>query len=470
MAHTPLSIFFPPCIIVQTAPARKQNKEQEAKEELKRRAKQLEMQRREATRRGIPASNFGAQMAAASAGGYGGGGGSSASAMGGGGASSAAVHRENLSQAAAGTDGVIGGDGKRSGAAAGGAAKGFKGKGMQLGKKKLGASASIQQAVSAAAAAMEVDEPPSVDPAVAAHAHAHAAPSSSSSGGSARPAALPSTPTTPSAAAAVSHTPASAAAASDASSLLPRIAREAVHVLVKERVTLQADRDGGLKSLEIKGDLELRVSDAAAAKVRLSIADPSSSGSGGLPGEMNWKTHPHVDKALWASERVIALKDPKKPFPVNQGLGVLRWRNTSLAREEQFVPLSITCWPSPSADGGAEVTIEFNTDALEAAGSAAVLRDARLVIPLPAGVAESGGGGVEIGEVSQGEAAVAQGGDVLVWQLGEEIKAGESGSLEFTVSSGVQGEDVSAFFPVQVDFWSEESISKVQVSSCFHSC
>ena len=393
------------------------------------------MQRREATRRGIPASNFGAQMG--SSGGFGPGGARHAGA-----ASSASVHRENLSAAAAGTDGVVVGGGGAAGGAAGGKGKPFKGKGMQLGKKKSSAVPALGDAVAAAAAAtsaaaMELDQqqPAAVE----------------SAGATRAPAAVAAT-----------HTPASAAAQSDPSGLLPEIERQPVHILIKERVSLAADRDGGVKNLEIKGDLEVRITDPSLGKLQLSLIDTKSTG-GPKAEEMNWKTHPHVDKARWGSEKIIALKDANKSFPINQSLGVLRWRNTAIAKDESLLPIAITCWPSPSADGGAEVTIEFNTDALETTSPGSSLRDVRLVIPLPAGLS-SPEDDVTIAEVSQGEANVAEDGDVLIWDLSEEVAAGESGNLEFTVKSGVQGEDVSAFFPVQVDFWSETTIGKVQVS------
>ncbi|KAK0532013.1 coatomer subunit delta [Tilletia horrida] len=101
------------------------NKEMEAKEELKRRAKQLELQRREAARRGMgpPGGGFGSGMGM----GGGGSGGAYSSVPGSAFEPAAApvyVHREGPSGA--------------SGAGTTPAAKPFKGKGMQLGKKTKG--------------------------------------------------------------------------------------------------------------------------------------------------------------------------------------------------------------------------------------------------------------------------------------------------------------------------------------------
>ena len=38
------------------------------------------------------------------------------------------------------------------------------------------------------------------------------------------------------------------------------------------------------------------------------------------------QTHPNIDKELFKTRSVIGLKNPAKPFPVNTGVGVLKWR------------------------------------------------------------------------------------------------------------------------------------------------
>jgi hypothetical protein len=76
--------------------------------------------------------------------------------------------------------------------------------------------------------------------------------------------------------------------------------------------------------------LNLLVSDASLSKLRLTLADKPYS-------DLQFKQHPNVAK-FGAGEKVIALKDPSRSFPVGQGLGVLRWRMT--AKDESNVPLS----------------------------------------------------------------------------------------------------------------------------------
>lgn len=103
-----------------------------------------------------------------------------------------------------------------------------------------------------------------------------------------------------------------------------------VHVAIKEQLSVTLLRDGGVQDFELKGDLNLLVSDASLSKLRLTLADKSYS-------DLQFKQHPNVAK-FGAGEKVIALKDPSRSFPVGQGLGVLRWRMT--AKDESNVPLS----------------------------------------------------------------------------------------------------------------------------------
>ena len=48
------------------------------------------------------------------------------------------------------------------------------------------------------------------------------------------------------------------------------------------------------------------------------------------------QTHPNVDKKLWSTDSVIGLKD-SRPFPLNQPVGVLKWRLQT--KDESLIPL-----------------------------------------------------------------------------------------------------------------------------------
>jgi hypothetical protein len=107
-----------------------------------------------------------------------------------------------------------------------------------------------------------------------------------------------------------------------------------VHLAVRERISLELSRDGGLNSLELKGELDLRISDSSASKIVLNLGHSDAFNS----SELQFKTHPNVDKKPFAESKRIGLRDPKRDFPVGQGLGVLKWRLAT--KDETVVPLS----------------------------------------------------------------------------------------------------------------------------------
>ena len=80
--------------------------------------------------------------------------------------------------------------------------------------------------------------------------------------------------------------------------------------------------------------MNLQVSDSSLARVRLTLSEPAVS----FGPELQYKQHPNVGKFAANKERVIALKDPSRSFPVGQPLAVLKWRYAG--KDESYVPLS----------------------------------------------------------------------------------------------------------------------------------
>lgn len=102
---------------------------------------------------------------------------------------------------------------------------------------------------------------------------------------------------------------------------------------MREKLSLALNRDGGLDSLELKGDLDLRVASADASKVIVSLSHSDAFGN-----DLQFKTHPRIDKKAWTDGQRVQLRDLKQAFPVKQGLAVLKWRLTT--KDESVVPLS----------------------------------------------------------------------------------------------------------------------------------
>ncbi|KAF9097129.1 Coatomer subunit delta [Mortierella sp. GBA35] len=220
----------------------------------------------------------------------------------------------------------------------------------------------------------------------------------------------------------------------------PTFPMDSVHVHIEEKITMIANRDGGLENMEVKGDLMLRVSDPSRAKISLAVRhleDPS----------IQFKTHPNVNKVLFNSEKIIAFRDSSKEFPLNTPTGVLRWR--FISKDESSIPLSINCWPSPAGDGSSDVNIEYQLENEEME-----FKNVNIIIPIPQGTRPT------VGEVD-GEYIVDQQQSALIWQLPSIDSSNPQGSLEFNC----QGEDTESFFPVSVQFDSERLICDVDVLS-----
>ncbi|KAH9929799.1 Mu homology domain-containing protein [Fomitopsis serialis] len=216
-----------------------------------------------------------------------------------------------------------------------------------------------------------------------------------------------------------------------------------VHVVIRETITAEMVRDGGLNNLELKGDMNLQISDPDLSKLRIALA-PAAVNFG---PELQFKQHPKVDKFAANRDRVVALKDPTKGFPVGQPLAVLKWRYAG--KDETYVPLSINCWPTPSNDGTCEVNIEYELE-----NEGVTLHDVVISIPLP-------DGSYPTVSSHTGEWALNPSVHALDWNIPVINADDRSGSMEFSVG----GDDPGAFFPVKVAFIGEGSIAGVHLAS-----
>ena len=100
---------------------------------------------------------------------------------------------------------------------------------------------------------------------------------------------------------------------------------------MEEKITVVANRDGGLESMEISGILTLRISDENLGRVKLQLQNPKNKA-------IQLQTHPNIDKELLKTRAQIGLKNPAKPFPMNTDVGVLKWRFQST--DESHIPIS----------------------------------------------------------------------------------------------------------------------------------
>ncbi|XP_026682030.1 coatomer subunit delta-like [Diaphorina citri] len=156
-------------------------------------------------------------------------------------------------------------------------------------------------------------------------------------------------------------------------------------------------------------------------------------------------THPNVDKELFKSKTEIGLKNPSKPFPLNNDIGVLKWRFTST--DESCLPLSINCWPSDNGSGGCDVNIEYELEHEEKE-----LNQVTISIPLPLHCTPN------VTECD-GDYNYDARKNTLTWSLALIDSSNKSGALEFSAPSASQ----SDFFPLQVSFSCNQSYANIKI-------
>lgn len=107
--------------------------------------------------------------------------------------------------------------------------------------------------------------------------------------------------------------------------------QQAVHIDIEERVSVTANKDGGLEQMEVRGVLTLKISDPSSARISLALKASNDS-------SIQFKTHPNVDKSAFKDQHIVQMRDLSRPFPANQNLEVVKWKMST--RDETSVPLT----------------------------------------------------------------------------------------------------------------------------------
>lgn len=235
----------------------------------------------------------------------------------------------------------------------------------------------------------------------------------------------------------VAPTPAAAAAEPLESRLSSTLDRDAIHVTISETISAKLSREGAVNSLAVSGDLTLRVSDASLTKIKLELSAVASHGA-------QFRTHPNVDRNLFNNSKVIQMSNIARGFPVNNAVGVLRWRATPKADDPSACPITFTVWINKDSDKYT-MTVEYELTGGDA------LRDVSVSIPY------SGSEPI----VSSFDAAYEVSGDVLEWNIGVVDDQNPNGSFEFEAESS----DENDFFPMNVRFSKSTPYIDVDVST-----
>ncbi|KAF3913269.1 hypothetical protein AA313_de0209827 [Arthrobotrys entomopaga] len=201
---------------------------------------------------------------------------------------------------------------------------------------------------------------------------------------------------------------------------------DGISITIKETLSAELTKEGGLKTYEVKGDMMLRITDPSLAKIKIETTADASDGT-------QFRTHPNVDKGLFTSSQTLQLKDPSKPFPSNgQSLPVLRWRLPGKPGEDSLLPLTFSIWVNQGSGDSYTITVEYELQSQEA------LEDVVVTIPF-AGSQPN---------VSNFDADFTINDSELLWRVGTIDPDNSSGSFEFEASA----DSDSDFFPMAVSF------------------
>jgi len=202
--------------------------------------------------------------------------------------------------------------------------------------------------------------------------------------------------------------------------------RESIHVTVAEAISARLSREGALEAFEVKGDLQLRISDPSLTQLRMNLQVGDTHGA-----QLN--AHPKVDKNVFKNKNVIQLQDTTKGFPANNSIQVMRWRLAAKPDDvADELPIKFTVWTSELDAGNYSVTVEYELSGADN------LKDVTVVIPYSTSEPS----------VSSFDAVYEVSGDSIDWTVGDVDANNSSGSFEFEAQAGSESE----FFPMQVRF------------------
>jgi len=212
-----------------------------------------------------------------------------------------------------------------------------------------------------------------------------------------------------------------------------QVPTENIHIAAEEQLNIKVENDGGLQTMDIKGGLTITVNDQNTPMVKVVLR-------GGDNSNFQFKLHPNVDKTAFNNEGVIKLKEGNRVFPIP----VMRWRLQTT--DESFLPLNISCWPSPSGDGQTQVTLEYELAAKMD------LHNVSITIPVP-------GSSPPVVSKVEGHYDWEARTRNLVWKLPMIDSSNKQGGLEFSVPNA----DPRGFFPLHVAFSANKTFCNMQV-------
>ena len=171
----------------------------------------------------------------------------------------------------------------------------------------------------------------------------------------------------------------------------PGIVAMPLMLLAREELTIRCSRDGGLKSLDLKGFLFLTANAAEASSPVVTLAQGenalfqvrhesvrvlacslslSHTHTHTPPRSLlnniytQCQGNPHIDRKMWSRNSVVQSKSASRELlALGKETSVLRWRlqGSDMSAKEALLPLVINCWPE-SNRGSMNVNVEYSLE------------------------------------------------------------------------------------------------------------
>eukprot|EP00928_Gymnodinium_smaydae_P078967 TRINITY_DN6300_c0_g3_i1.p1 TRINITY_DN6300_c0_g3~~TRINITY_DN6300_c0_g3_i1.p1 ORF type:complete len:547 (+),score=143.28 TRINITY_DN6300_c0_g3_i1:108-1748(+) len=216
-----------------------------------------------------------------------------------------------------------------------------------------------------------------------------------------------------------------------------------VSVQIEETITADLQVEGGLNGeITCQGSFSVTVHDTAKADLVCFQLNPQDQ-------TFKYKVHPNLNKASQANN-ILEVRDAQRAYRGNTPLPLLKWHMKS--GDEAFLPVTLSCWPTPTAEG-TQVVLE-----LELTRTDEVLEDVRISFPGAAAARAVTNISAEPGE------GVNQAGMGVQWLIPRLDGNESTGTLEFTAAC-----DAAQLFPFQFDAVRRgETKCLMNILSCYH--
>jgi len=216
-----------------------------------------------------------------------------------------------------------------------------------------------------------------------------------------------------------------------------------VKVEIDEKISASLQLEGGLEGeATCTGQFQVTVLDVAKAGLacfKLAAQSP----------DFKYKVHPNLNKASQA-KNILEVRDASKAYRANAPAPLLKWQSKS--NDEAFLPVTVSCWPTSTADG-TQIVLE-----LELTDTNVALDE--VIVRFPAAPSSR----PQIASAEPGEAVYDTGTQQIFWQIPLLDKNESTGNLEFTAAA-----DSASLLPCTLQAVRRgQTMCPMEITACYH--